>query len=165
MEPSTAPVTVTKHKSALTALAGLRVYLGLVWFTYGRSKFEPNWAGGHHEFLSAVSDAAKSTGVPFRSLLVHVVIPNQAVFAQLIAFGETLVGISLILGLLTRAGAAGGIFLAANYYFATGRYLLHFGVESIELMLLVLSLYVLLSPSAAVLSIDRWITRKRAACF
>ena len=149
-----------EKKSALTALAALRVYLGLVWFTYGRSKFEPNWAGGHHEFLSAVNDAAKGTGEPFRSLLTHVVIPNQAVFAQLIAFGETLVGISLILGLLTRAGAAGGIFLAANYYFATGRYLLYFGIESIELMLLVLSLYILISPSAAVLSIDRRIRRR-----
>ena len=103
----TAPVTVMENRSVLTAFAALRVYLGVVWFTYGRSKFEPNWAGGHHEFLSAVNDAAKGTGEPFRSLLTHVVIPNQAVFAQLIAFGETLVGISLILGLLTRAGAAG----------------------------------------------------------
>ena len=53
MKPGSAPVTVMENKSALTALAALRVYLGLVWFTYGRSKFEPNRANGHHEFLSA----------------------------------------------------------------------------------------------------------------
>lgn len=160
MKPRTAPVKpLMENKSALTALAALRVYLGLVWFTYGSSKFEQNWAGGQREFLSAVTDAAKGTGEPFRSFLIDVVIPHQAVFAQLIAFGETLVGISLIFGLLTRAGAAGAIFLSANYYFATGRYLSHFGLESIELMLLVVSLYVLMSPSNAVLSIDRWIRR------
>ncbi|MGB9653558.1 MAG: DoxX family protein [Candidatus Cybelea sp.] len=136
----------------------MRVYLGLVWFTYGSSKFEPNWAGGQREFLSAVTFAAKGTGEPFHSFLTHVVIPNQAIFAQLIAFGETLVGISLILGLLTRVGAAGGVFLAANYYFA-GQYLSRFGLESIELALLILSLYVLISPSADVLSADSWVKR------
>ena len=66
-----------------------------------------------------------------------------------------------MLGLLTRVGAAGGVFLAANYYFATGKYLSHFGIESIELALLILSLYVLISPSAEVLSVDRWIKRLR----
>jgi uncharacterized membrane protein YphA (DoxX/SURF4 family) len=148
-----------RNKPALILLAALRVYLGLVWFAYGSSKFEPNWAGGQHEFLSAVTFAAKGTGEPFRGFLTHVVVPNQAIFAQLIAFGETLVGISLILGLLTRVGAAGGVFLAANYYFATGQYLSRLGLESIELALFILSLYVLISPSADVLSVDSWIKR------
>lgn len=150
---------VAMNSKAAIALAVLRIYVGLVWLTYGSSKLEPDWAGGKREFLSAVTYAAKATGEPFRNFLVHVVIPNQAIFAQLIAYGETLVGVSLILGLLTRAGAAGGIFLAANYLFATGNYRMRFGLESIELMLMVLSVYLFLSPRGAVLSVDSWIRR------
>jgi thiosulfate dehydrogenase [quinone] large subunit len=140
-------------------LAALRIYVGLVWLTYGTSKFGPDWAGGKREFLSAVTFAASDTGEPFRSFLRNIVIPNQAIFANLIAWGETLVGIALILGLLTKAGAAGGMFLSANYYFATGNYRLHFGLESIELMLFVLSTYLLISRSDAVLSSDSYLGR------
>lgn len=151
---------MTRRNLAAGALPALRIYTGLVWLTYGKSKFEPDWAGGKHEFLSAVTFAASSTGEPFRSFLHHVVIPNQAVFANLIAFGETLVGISLVLGLLTKAGSLGGAFLAANYYFATGRYSLYFGIESIELMLLALSVYLLIAPSGASFSLDAFIKRR-----
>ena len=149
-----------KKGTQSTALATLRVYTGLVWFTYGTSKFEPNWAGGRQEFLSAVTYSASSTGEPFQSFLANVVIPNQHVFAELIAIGETLVGLSLILGLLTKAGALGGMFLSANYYLATGRYKSHIGLESIELMLFVLSFFLLVTPSAGFLSLDDLIRRR-----
>lgn len=137
------------------ALAGLRIYLGVMWLAYGTSKFESDWASGKQEFLSAVSFASKSTGEPFKTLLVNFVIPHQAVFAQLVAFGESLVAISLLLGLLTKFGAAGSMFLSATYYLATGRYTSHFGVESIELLILVVSLYLLITPSGRYLSLDR----------
>jgi thiosulfate dehydrogenase [quinone] large subunit len=139
-----------------------RVYVGLVWFAYGASKFEPNWAAPNGEFLSAVKDAVSKTSGPMHDFVVSVVIPNQHVFALLIAYGETLVGISLILGLLTKAGAVGGMFLSLNYYLATGQYRFLFGIESLELMLFVFCLLLLVFPSDAVLSVDSLLRRARA---
>lgn len=56
----------------------------------------------------------------YRVFLVHVAMPKIALFAQLVGCGELLVGLSLALGLLTRAGAIGGMFLMLNYLLAQG---------------------------------------------
>lgn len=138
----------------MRALPFLRIYVGIVWLAYGTSKLTPDWAGGKHYFLAAVTDAAAGAGQPFRGLLTAFVIPHQAQFANLIAYGETLVGISLFLGVLTKIGALGGTFLSANYFFATGRYATRSGVESLELLLFVVCLYLFLTPSGARLGID-----------
>jgi thiosulfate dehydrogenase (quinone) large subunit len=132
----------------------LRVYLGLVWFTYGKSKLEPNWAGGTREFLSAVTDAASSTTGAFKTFLTSVVVPHQNIFAELVAYGELLVGIALILGLLTKVGAFGGAFLSLTYFFETGKFERHFGLMSFELMLFAVSLFILVTPADRFASID-----------
>ena len=134
--------------------------MGCFWLIYGTSKFEPDWATGKREFLDAVTFAAKGTTEPFRGFLVNVVIPHQAVFAELIAYGETLVGIALLFGLLTKVGAAGSMFLSANYYLATGKYTLYLGVESLELMIFMVGLLLLILPSNEYISIDA-LLRKR----
>lgn len=141
----------------MRALPFLRIYVGIVWLAYGTSKLTADWAGGKHYFLAAVTDAASGAGQPFKGLLTTFVVPHQALFANLIAYGETLVGISLLFGLLTKAGALGGAFLSVNYFFATDRYATRFGVESLELLLFVVCLYLFLTPSGATLSIDSFI--------
>jgi thiosulfate dehydrogenase [quinone] large subunit len=148
-----------RERTWLVALAALRVYLGLVWFTYGRSKLEPNWAGGTREFLSAVADAASSTSGPFKAFLTGVVIPHQRVFAELIAYGELLVGIALILGLLTKVGALGGAFLSLTYFFETGKFERHFGLMSFELMLFAVSAFILVTPADRIASADSVLRR------
>jgi len=50
--------------------------------------------------------------------LQNVVIPNAGVFAYLITFGEVLVGIALILGLLTGVASFFGVFMNLNYLLA-----------------------------------------------
>jgi uncharacterized membrane protein YphA (DoxX/SURF4 family) len=140
-------------------LAAARVYLGCVWFAYGTSKFEPDWAKS--EFLSAVNDCVTHSSGPMHAFLTGVVVPNQHTFALLIAYGETLVGISLILGLFTKVGAVGGMFLSLNYFAATGQYKNRFGFESIELMLFVFSLLLLALPGARTFSIDSLVRRIR----
>jgi uncharacterized membrane protein YphA (DoxX/SURF4 family) len=142
-------------------LAAARVYVGALWLTYGTSKFEPNWA--RTEFLSALKDCIAGTSGPIHALLVNIVVPNQAVFAQAIAAGETLVGFSLIFGLFAKLGALGGMFLSLTYYFATGRYAHRFGLESLELLLFVVCLLLLVLPSARLLSVDSAISRWRRA--
>ena len=51
----------------------------------------------------------------YRSFLLDTVIPNAALFANLTAVGETVVAVSLVLGLLTPLGAAVGLFLSILY--------------------------------------------------
>lgn len=143
------------------ALALFRMYAGCFWLAYGTSKFEPNWAGGKHEFLEAVTFSAKDTTEPFKGFLLNFVVPHQAVFAELIAYGETLVGIALLLGLLTKIGAAGSIFLALNYFFATGKFTVYFGVESLELMAAAVGVLLLLTPSNRYASLDSVLLRRR----
>ena len=49
---------------------------------------------------------------PFwRSFLESAVLPHAAMFAWVVALGELAVGIGLLLGLLTRVAAAGGVLL------------------------------------------------------
>jgi thiosulfate dehydrogenase (quinone) large subunit len=133
-------------------LAAARIYVGVLWLNYGTSKFEPDWA--RTEFLSATQGSAAGTSGAMHDFLVAVVMPNQALFARTIAVGETLVGISLLLGLLTKIGSLGGMFLSMNYYFATGRYMHRLGFESLELLLFVICLLLFVLPSDRALSVD-----------
>ena len=56
----------------------------------------------------------------YKAWLTTVVIPHERVFAILTSTGETLAGIALILGAMTRFSAGVGIFMVANYLFAKG---------------------------------------------
>jgi uncharacterized membrane protein YphA (DoxX/SURF4 family) len=94
--------------------------------------------------------------------IVGIVLPHQNTFAILVAVGETLVGVSLLLGLLTRAGALGGMFLSFTYYLATGKYQFLLGVESLELLLFIVCVTLLALPSGRALSFDAMAHRLRS---
>ena len=59
--------------------------------------------------------AAENPVTGYRTFLLETVIPNAPFFANLTAIGETVVAISLVLGLLTPAGAAVGFVLSIVY--------------------------------------------------
>ena len=54
----------------------------------------------------------------FKSFLLNTAIPHSALFAQLTAFGEVVVGLGLVLGCCTTLAAAIGLFLVLNYFLA-----------------------------------------------
>src|SRR5215213_11603671 len=54
----------------------------------------------------------------YASFLENVVVPNAALFSYLVIFGETLVGLALVLGAFTSIAAFFGIFMNATYIFA-----------------------------------------------
>jgi uncharacterized membrane protein YphA (DoxX/SURF4 family) len=56
----------------------------------------------------------------YKVWLTTVVIPHERVFAILTSTGETLAGIALLLGAMTRFSAGVGIFMVGNYLFAKG---------------------------------------------
>ena len=54
----------------------------------------------------------------YASFLENVVVPNAALFSYLVIFGETLVGIALVLGAFTGIAAFFGVFMNASFIFA-----------------------------------------------
>lgn len=97
--------------------------------------------------------AGETTG-PYHSFLVSVVVPHADLFAQLIRAGEVIVGISLLLGLVTRAGALGGMFLALNYMLAKGALGEIDTYGGLDFSAFVFSFINLVLPTAAVWSVD-----------
>ncbi|HLJ83622.1 MAG TPA: TQO small subunit DoxD [Candidatus Eremiobacteraceae bacterium] len=147
-----------RTRSLLTVL---RIYVGALWLAYGSSKLEPNWAAPNGEFYEAAKFSAGSIHGPMHDFIANVVLPHQQLFGLLIAYGETLVGISLTLGLLTRAGAIGGMFLSANYFFAQGKYQVYLGIESIEALLFVCCALLLAGRTGEYASLDALLFRRR----
>jgi thiosulfate dehydrogenase (quinone) large subunit len=142
-------------------LTFLRIYIGALWLAYGSSKFEPNWVAPNGEFYQAAKFGAESIHGPMHVFIVNVVLPHQQIFGLLIAVGETLVGISLILGLFTRVGAIGGMFLSANYFFAQGKYEVYLGIESIEALLFVCCALLVAGRAGAYASLDTLLFKGR----
>jgi len=56
----------------------------------------------------------------YKDFLTNVVSPNQGLFGYLVMYGEILIGLCLIIGLLTRLCSAVGIFQFANYTLGPG---------------------------------------------
>jgi thiosulfate dehydrogenase (quinone) large subunit len=54
----------------------------------------------------------------YAAFLREVVVPNASLFSYLVIFGETLVGIALILGAFTGIAAFFGVFMNASFLFA-----------------------------------------------
>ncbi|QBD79985.1 DoxX family membrane protein [Ktedonosporobacter rubrisoli] len=121
----------------------VRLYVGYEWFTSGWSKltgyslkftsFGQAEGGGSWIFSQHGSSAIKgfALGALKKSLgenpsvqdwyagfLHQVVLPNPVVFSYIITFGELLVGIALILGILTGIAACFGCFMNLNYMLA-----------------------------------------------
>ncbi len=104
-------------------VALLRIGFGLYIFSGALSKVTGGWLESPKQLLDNFINPALQRGTAepyYRPFLENVVVPNAALFAQLVVIGELLVGISLVLGLLTRVGALGGMFLPLNYMLMKG---------------------------------------------
>lgn len=96
----------------------LRVYTGLFFAWNGVGKLRrDNFADGMQGFLEAQADRSFDFYVSF---VQNVVIPNKAVFASLVSWGEFAIGLAMIAGLATRYAAAAGAIMVLNFWFAKG---------------------------------------------
>ncbi|HVP20604.1 MAG TPA: DoxX family membrane protein [Anaerolineaceae bacterium] len=138
----------------------LRLYVGYEWLTAGIGKLgNPVWVGSKAgvAITGFVNGAlAKSTGdhpdvqTFYAWFLQHVVLPNASAWSYLISFGETLVGIALILGLFTGVAAFFGSFMNANYLLA--------GTVSTNPILFIIATWLVLSwKTAGWIGLDHWI--------
>lgn len=121
----------------------IRLYVGYEWLTAGLEKLTGHdftigstfgkavsnpWVFGAHDgaaikgfvagALTQASGAHPAVQGWYASFLQHFVLPNAALFAYLVTFGEVLVGVALILGILTGIASFFGVFMNMNYLLA-----------------------------------------------
>jgi thiosulfate dehydrogenase [quinone] large subunit len=112
------PGSILQGILARAALTLLRIYLGIVFLLAAWPKIQGNFTPRLIGFLERV---ALAEGHPFYQEFVRqVVLPNAPLFAGLVAWGELLVGGTLVLGLGTRLAATVGLLLTTNYMLAKG---------------------------------------------
>jgi len=123
------------------------VYVGWQWLFAGWAKvISPAWTGDSAGSVirGFVSGALQETGGAhpdvsswYASFLSNVVSPQSQIFSFVVAYGELLVGLGLILGAFVGVAAFFGIFMNANYLFA--------GTISMNPVLLLLQIFLVLA--------------------
>jgi thiosulfate dehydrogenase [quinone] large subunit len=141
----------------------VRLYLGYEWLTSGRAKLSgpgsAAWVGdkagsaivgfANGALNKTSGDHPDVTGW-YATFLRDLVIPNAAVFGRLVAVGESLVGVDLVLGALTGIAAFFGILMNANYLLAGT-------VSSNPILIILGTLVVLAWRNAGWIGLDRFL--------
>jgi thiosulfate dehydrogenase (quinone) large subunit len=95
----------------------------------------------------------------YKQFLEGTVLPHSNLFAQLTAWGETVTGLGLTLGLLTGLASLVGLVLVINYGLATQW--MSPGQQGFHLVLSFLMLAFLLARAGRTWGLDRWIARRK----
>jgi uncharacterized membrane protein YphA (DoxX/SURF4 family) len=145
-----------------SVLAVLRIFAGAAWFSHGVLKLtNPHWAtpgGAFESFVREMTDG--QTGF-YHDFIVGVVLTHANVFSMLVGWGETLTGVSLLLGLLTPVGGIVGAFLTLNYWMAKGDFAHIASLGGLDLATAALSLVNAALPTGLVFGLDGLIARRR----
>lgn len=136
----------------------LRLYLGYEWLKSGVHKITSDaWTGSNagaavQGFVTgALEKSAIGKDVPgwYASFLESVVLPNAKLFSYMVAYGEVLVGLGLVLGLLTGIAAFFGGLMNASFLFA--------GTVSMNPLFFILATWIVLAwKVAGWYGLDRW---------
>ncbi len=140
------------------ALFLARIYVGRWFLETGYLKLSRGFLSGGallpqlHQFVATTPHAW------YKAWLVNVVIPHEHVFAVLTALGETLAGVALLFGAMTRFSAVVGIFMVSNYLFAKGW---TNPAAAHDKDFIVLLLVILIGGAGNFFGIDGWRLRRR----
>ena len=95
-----------------------RLFLAITYLYAGLQKFtDPQFFNANAPgFVGEEMRGYVRSGSPLSPLLTHIVIPHAAFVGGVIALCELLVGLSALTGLLTRAGAIGGVAISLIFY-------------------------------------------------
>ena len=126
-EPKLSRLLFVDTRFSLIWLA-VRLYVGWIWFQTWLEKVQsPVWTGTKSgvALTGFVSGALQKTlGLHpdvqgwYAAFLKDFVLPNSSLFSYLVAYGEVLVGIALILGFLTGIAAFFGGFMNMSFLLA-----------------------------------------------
>lgn len=135
----------------------LRLYLGYSWFMAGIGKVTADaWTGENagmavRNYMEGALARVSEGDVPvwYGWFLETIVIPNATIFSYLVAWGEVLVGISLIIGLLTGISAFFGALMNISFLLAGT-------VSTNPIMFIIAILLIMAWKVAGWYGLDRW---------
>jgi uncharacterized membrane protein YphA (DoxX/SURF4 family) len=164
------PVTVSMSNPA-DWLAVLRIVVGLYFVNSLVTKMSLVTVGGvlplpvvserwYTVMPKIVTKQASENPIAFyKQFLEGTVLPNSSTFAQLTAWGETVVGIGLTLGLLTGLASLVGMVLVINYGLATQW--MSPGQQGFHLVLFFLRVAFFFARAGRTLGVDAWWARRK----
>jgi len=136
----------------------IRLYVGYAWVTAGWGKLNnPAWVGenagtaieGFVKGALAKAEGGKDVTAWYAWFLENAVAPNAKLWSHMVAFGEILVGLGLIFGMLTGIAAFFGGMMNMSFLFA--------GTVSTNPLLFVLATWLVLAwKVAGWYGLDRW---------
>lgn len=150
-----APLDARREDRLGLALAAARIAVGAYWLYEQHWKLPPDF--GLHEPRGLMFGFQQSIQHPtlgiYGDFVQHVVVPHFHLFGWLLLIAEVAIGLSLVLGTFTRAGALLGVMQAVNLLVAQAS-----TPEGpwIYLAILAANLLVLLTPSNRRWSVDAW---------
>lgn len=135
-------------------LTVLRLYLGWSWMTAGWGKITGGFSAEGFlkgKIANPVMSKSEELVYPnFVSFLENVALPNADMFSLMVAWGEFLVGVGLILGVLTTAAMFFGVVMNFSFMFA--------GTLSSNPWMVLLSIFILVAgANAGKFGGDRWV--------
>ncbi|MBB6451730.1 thiosulfate dehydrogenase [quinone] large subunit [Salirhabdus euzebyi] len=140
------------NKIVAGVLAFIRIYIGYQWFTAGIGKV----AGGFDASGFLQGAIGKATGDHpavqgwWAAFLESVALPNANFFSFLVAWGEVLVGLALIVGIFTNFAALMGITMNFAFLFS--------GTVSTNPQMVLLTVFLLVAGfNAGRYGLDRWV--------
>jgi thiosulfate dehydrogenase (quinone) large subunit len=149
----------------VNGMVWVRVLIGAVWLNGAIEKLlNPEFP---QQFATSLQAGGFVSQAPpfFRAFMQGTVVPNAELFAQLMRLGELALGVALILGLLTNLAAVGSVGLSIVIMLSQGGVRLGTGLGTPELLTVnvlvaLISVVILLSPTAKSLSIDAILARR-----
>jgi thiosulfate dehydrogenase [quinone] large subunit len=157
-QPASSPVTLSE--GSLIALALARIFFGLLWFQQIAWKMPPDFGGLRTDVVREIH----YTILPgYSGIIRNVFLTHISILGAFIWTAELLVGVSLLLGLCSRLGAALALLLSIQLYvgiaYAPGEWYGAYG------MLLMLSLLLVALPAGRRLGVDQmlWARLSQAA--
>jgi uncharacterized membrane protein YphA (DoxX/SURF4 family) len=128
----------------------MRVIVGIMWWQQSLWKIPPHWDWGLIHWMEVMVEHASTQ---LQSTLVRdLVLPNINIFGPLVYAIEVIIAVSLILGVVTRVGAALGALMAINLWL--GLYNAPNEWPWTYMFLVVLQVIFLINPPGRSLGID-----------
>lgn len=143
---------IRENKVVAGALALIRVYLGYTWLTAGLGKVTGSFdASGFIQGAIAGAGGENPTVQGWWATFLEVfALPNAEFFNFMVAWGEVLVGIALILGIFTNFAALMGMTMNFAFLFS--------GTVSTNAQMVLLTFFLLVAGfNAGRYGLDRWV--------
>jgi uncharacterized membrane protein YphA (DoxX/SURF4 family) len=154
-------MTLPSSQRYASWLALFRIYVGIFWLSHGIPKLLNPRFFGPNGMVGMVGNVNANTTGWYHNFLVTVVLPNYPIFSHLVAWGETLTGVSLLLGVLTPVGGIVGVFRPLNYYRMKAAYTDVANIGGLDFAAMALSFINIVLPTGLKWGIDGMVKRAR----